>query len=802
MTKRVFGAPIKRREDPELLRGDARFTADLSFPGMLHMAVLRSPHGHALIRHIDTDAAARMPGVVRVVTFADLQGKLMPLPCIWIPGGVESHFPSHPFGFPGAGTVLAKDRVRFIGDPVAVVVAETRDQAFDAVKAIEVDYEPLPVVVSAEEAVKDGAPQLHEEVPHNLNAYWTCGNSEAADHAIAQSEVVIHQTIYNQRTINNPIEPRAAVGMFDAATGDYTLYASTQSPHNHRLLLSFLVLGIPFNKLRIVAPNIGGSFGTKGYLYPDMALTLYLSKELGRPVKWVDTRNGMMRSTVQGRDHMQYATLAGTRDGKITALRCTSYANLGAYPSTIGPGVATAMMGRSITGPYAIKNAFAEVYAAYTNTVPLGAQRGSGRAEATFMMERLIDRYAKEIGLDPLEVRRRNMIAPDEFPYDNGLGWLYDSGNYEAALDRAVQMAGLGDIAERKAAARQRGKRLGVGMASFVAISGVGPSPRMGKEGMLGGTWESANVKVHPSGEVTVIVGSKPHGQSHETVFAQIASEELGVDVSRIQVLHSDTLRAPYGQGSYGSRSLSVCGPAVQSASRKVKNKMIKAAAHMLEAAEEDIILEEGKFSVRGAPGKSKTFGDMALGVWYGWELPSGMEPNLDETTFFDPPDFNYPFGSHIAIVEIDETTGKVDLVRFVAVNDMGNVANSMVMDGQIHGGIAHGVGQALYERAIYDDQGHLLSDSFMDYTLPRPSHLPSFEIDRTVTPTPHNALGAKGGGEVGTVGAAAAVANAVVDALSDLGVKHIDMPLTPEKVWRVMRDAKAAQNAAAASKG
>ncbi|MBV9691938.1 MAG: molybdopterin-dependent oxidoreductase [Ktedonobacteraceae bacterium] len=792
MAQKVFGAPIKGRAEPQMLRGEAQFTADITLPGMLHMAILRSQHGHAHIKNIDTSAALKMPGVVRVITGADLEGKMMPLPCVWIPGGVESHFPPHPYGLPGAGYALAKDKVRYIGDGVAAVVAETRDQAHSALAAIRVDYEPLPVVVDAEEALKEGAPQLHEAVPHNLNADWTCGNKETTDQAIANAEVVVNLSLYNQRTINNPLEPRSAIGSYDPITDEYTLWATTQSPHNHRFLLAYLVLGIPFNKLRVIAPNVGGSFGTKGYIYPDMALVIFLAKELGRPVKWVDTRTGLMQSTVQGRDHKQHGTIAGTKDGKITALRCTSYANLGAYPSTIGPGVATALMGRSISGVYAIENAFCEVYAVFTNIVPLGAQRGSGRAEATFLVERLVDLYAAEIGMDPAEVRYKNMIAPQSFPYDNHLGWVYDSGNYQATLDRALEMVEYSNIKARKAEARQRGKRLGIGIACFVAICGVGPSTRMSKEGMLGGTWESANIRVYPTGEVSMTIGSKSTGQSHETTFAQIVAEELGVDMNMIQFFQSDTQRAPYGQGTYGSRSFSLAGPALQLTAHKIKEKIRKAAAHMFEAAEEDVVYEDGKVFVKDSPQKVKTLQEMALALWYGWNLPPGMEPNLDETSFFDPPDFNYPFGSHIAIVEIDEQTGQVDLVRYVAVNDAGNVGNPLVVDGQIEGSIAHAIGQVLIERAVYDEQGNLLTNNFMTYAIPRATDVPRYELDRTVTPTPHNALGMKGVGEIATVPPAAAISNAVCDALSDLGVKHIDMPITAEKVWRAMRDAQA----------
>jgi aerobic carbon-monoxide dehydrogenase large subunit len=797
MSEKIFGTSIKRREDPELLLGSAKFTADVKLPGMLHMAILRSSHGHAGIKSIDLKAALRQPGVVRAITGADLEGKLMPLACIWIPGGVESHFPHHPMGIPGAGSVLAKDKVRFVGDAVAAVVAETPYQAHDALQAIRVEYEPLPAVVDAEQAIKPGAPQLHDEVPSNLNAYWTCGDKAATDQAIANAEIVVTQNIRNQRMISNPIEPRSAIGQYNRVTEEYTLWASTQNHHNHRLLLALFTLGIPYNKLRVIAPNVGGSFGTKGYIYPDMPLVLFLAKELGRPVKWVDTRNGLMRSTVQGRDHTQYATVAGTKDGKITALRCTSYANLGAYPSTIGPGVATAMMGRSITGVYDIKSAFCEVYAAFTNTVPLGACRGSGRAEATFLIERLVDRFAQEIGMDPAEVRRKNLIAANKFPYDNGLGWTYDSGEYELTLNRALAIIDYNAIEARRAEARQRGKLRGIGIGCFVAVSGVGPSPRMAKEGMLGGTWESANVRVHPTGEVSVTIGAKPHGQSHETTFSQVAAEELGIDISRVQVLHSDTQGAPFGQGTYGSRSFSVCGPAVQMAAKKVKDKVRKTAAYIFKVAEDEVIYDGGKVYVKGALDRTKTLQEIALALWYAWDIPAGMEPNLEATVFFDPPDFNYPFGTHIAEIEVDETTGQVDLVRYVAVTDVGNVANPMVIDGQVHGGIAHGMGQALLESAVYDADGQLLTADFMQYPLPRSTDLPSFELDRTITPTPVNALGAKGAGEIGAIAPTAAITNAVCNALADLGVRHIEMPVTAEKVWRAMRDAKAGKSRA-----
>jgi carbon-monoxide dehydrogenase large subunit len=790
MTNKTLGAPLKAREAPRMLRGEAKYTADITLPGMLYMEILRSEHGHAIIRGIDTTAAQSMPGVVRVVTSDDINDKIMPMPCVWVPGGVESHFPPHPSGLPGAGTVLATGKVRYIGEPVAVVVAETRAQAADAVRAIRVDYEVLPAVVTPEAALADGAPQLHEAVPKNLNARWTCGDEEAANRAIETAEVTVEIELYNQRTINCPIEPRAAVGAYDPQTEEYTLWATTQNPHNHRFLLAALVLGVPFNKVRVIAPESGGSFGTKGYLYPDMPLVLFLAKALGRPVKWVDSRNGLMRSTVQGRDQKQYATLAGTRDGNITGLRATAYANLGAYPSTVGPGVVTAMMGRSITSAYDIPNPFCEVWVAFTNTVVLGAQRGSGRSEAVFLIERLIDLYAAKIGMDPAEVRRRNLIQASQQPFDNRLGWIYDSGDYPAAFERALELAGYADMPERKREARTRGKRLGVGLTCFTALCGVGPSGRTAKEGLIGGAWESANLRVHPTGEATLTIGAASTGQSHETVFAQIVAEEFGVDPDTIEVVHSDTQKAPYGQGTYGSRSWSIGGPAVQLAARDVVAKMRAFAAHGFGVPVDQVTVRDGRFFVEGDPEKSKTFQDLARDVWFGWDYPLGMEPALDITRVYDPPDFNFPYAAAVAVVEVDERTGEVDLVHYAAVHDVGPAGNALVLDGQIEGGVAHGMGQALMEEARYDSTGRLLTDSMDRYAIPKAEDLAGrFTLERTETPTPHSALGGKGAGEIGSIAPAAAITNAVCDALSDLGVRHLDMPLTPEKVWRAMQN-------------
>jgi carbon-monoxide dehydrogenase large subunit len=775
-----------------MLRGEVTYTADITLPGMLHMELLRSTHGHAVIREVDVSAAGGMPGVVRIITAEDIADAMMPMPCVWVPGGVESHFPPHPAGVPGAGFVLATGKVRYIGEPVAAVVAQTRDQAADAARVIRVEYEPLPVVVTAEAALADGAPQLHDAVPNNLNARWVCGDEEGTARAIESAAVTVELELHNQRTIGSPVEPRASIGAYDPQTEEYTLWATTQNPHNHRFLLSALVLGIPFNKLRIIAPAVGGSFGTKGYLYPDMPLVLFLAKQLSRPVKWVDNRNGLMRSTVQGRDQKQYATLAGTRDGRLTGLRCVAYANLGAYPSTIGPGVVTALMGRSITSAYDIRHAFCEVHVAFTNTVVLGAQRGSGRSEAVFLIERLIDLFAAKIGMDPAELRRRNLIRPEQLPFDNRLGWRYDSGDYPAAFQRALDMAGYPDLARHKRQARGRGKLLGVGLTCFVAICGVGPSGRMAKEGLIGGGWESANLRVHPTGECTLTIGGVSTGQSHETVFAQIVAEEFGVDPDTVQVVHSDTRQAPYGQGTYGSRTFAIGGAAAHEAAREVVAKLRAAAAHTFGVADGDVSVRDGRFFVAGDRARSKTFADLARDVWFGWDLPAGMEPAIDVTRVYDPPDFNFPYGAAVAVVEVDDQTGQVELVRYVAVHDVGAVGNPLIVDGQVEGGIVHGIGQALMEEARYDGQGNLLTDNLDRYPLPRAADVPLFELARTQTPTPHSALGAKGAGEIGSIAPAAAITNAVCDALREFGVSHIDMPLTAEKVWRAMQHGSA----------
>ena len=783
-----LGASVKRREDPEFLRGESKFTADVSLPGMTHVAILHSTEAHARIRGIDTSAASAMPGVIRIFTGADLAGKMMPMVCIWKPADVESHFPPHPYGLPGAQTALATDRVRYFGEWVAAVVAETREQAYDAREKIKVDYEPLPSVTNAEEALKPGAPQLHETVPGNLCATVAYGDKAAVDAAIAKAEVTVKLDNLVPRQLHEPLEPRATIASFDPANQEYTLWTNTQIPHGNRFMICNLVMGIPYNKLRVIVPAIGGSYGSKGYLYQDGPLMLFLAREVGRPVRWVDTREGLSVTTVHSRGQLQHATIAGKKDGTITALSVINYVDLGAYPASNGPGAPLALTGRSVTGAYAIPHPYYEAHLVFANTVSLGPARGAGRMEAILLIERMVDAFAREIGMSPVEVRRKNMVKPNQFPYDNGLGWTYDSGNYETALDRALQMAGYADLETKRQDARKRGKRLGMGVGSYVCVAGVGPSPRMGREGLIGSTWASAVVRVHQTGDVSVVTGSQPHGQGQQTTFSQIINNELGVANERVEVMHSDTHGVPFGQGSYGSRTFSVEGAAIYQAAQVIKAKAVKVGAYMLKAGEPDVVFENGSVSLKSDPAQSKTVQDIASFLWFAWDLPPGVEPGLEATAYFNPSDFNFPFGTHVATVEVDEQTGHVELTNYVAVDDVGVVGNPMVVEGQMHGSIAFGIGPALTEAVKYDEHGRLLTRDFRTYGLPRASQMPRFTLDRTETPTPVNPMGAKGAGDVSNPAVAPAIINAICDALADKGVRHMDIPATPEKVWRAMQ--------------
>ncbi len=778
---KLVGASVKRKEDPRLITGTGQYLDDIKLPGMAHVAILRSPHAHARIRSIDVTAARTLPGVVDVVTGADLVESVNPLPCAMPAGGVENHLATH--------RVLAVDKVRYVGDGVAAVVAEDAYIAHDALEHIAVDYEVLPAVVDQEQAMAEGAPQLHDEAPNNVCMHWTAGDQAGTDAAINSAEVVVRQRFHNQRLIPNPMETRGAIGRYDAGTGETTVWMTSQAPHVAKILLAAFVLGIPEHKVRCIAVEVGGGFGAKIFLYPDMAIVAVLSKRVGRAVKWVETRSENYTSTTHGRDHIQDVELAATRDGTITGLRVRSLANLGAYLSTIAPGVVATLFGRMVSGAYKIPHISSEVYGVYTNTAMVDAYRGAGRPEATYMIERMVDLLAAELGMDPAALRRKNFIPPEAFPYSPpNMGLVpYDTGEYAKTLDAALNKIGYADLRRQQQEARAAGRLMGIGLCTYVEICGVAPSAWIQKEGWGGPLYESAQVRVLATGKVVATTGTSPHGQGHETTFAQIVADQFGIGLEDVEILHGDSAQGPFGLGTYGSRSLAVGGSALVKASQKVREKVTAIGAHMLEVAVEDVEFADGAVSVKGAPGRQKTFGEIAMAAWLGTSLPPGMEGQLEATSVFDPEDCTFPFGTHICVVEVDRETGQPTILRYVAVDDVGPVINPMIVDGQVHGGIAQGIGQALYEAAVYGENGQLLSGSMADYAVPKASDLPIFELDRTVTPTPVNPLGSKGAGETGTIAATPAVVNAVMDALAPLGIKHVDMPLTAQHIWTAM---------------
>jgi aerobic carbon-monoxide dehydrogenase large subunit len=798
----AFGAAIKRKEDPRFVTGTGTYVDDVQLPGMTYAAVLRSPYAHARIRSIDITKAKEMPGVLAVWTGKDLENDLNPLPMAWAADGNSGGAVGGVVNNVNSPRVLAIDDVKWTGEGVAVVIAETREQAEDAREAVEVDWEPLPAVVDTEGATADGAPQLHENAPNNVAFTWAVGDGEGTDAALASADVVVKQRLVNQRLIPNPMETRGSVGKWEPGNDEYTVWMASQTPHIQRLLLAAFVMGVPENKIRVIAPDVGGGFGQKIFNYADMALVAWASKQLGgRPVKFSETRRENYQASTHGRDHITHLEVGATRDGTVTGLRVKTYANMGGRLSTIGPGIPTTLYGRLLSGPYKIPNVFCEVIGTYTNTAFVDAYRGAGRPEATYVLERAMDLVADELGIDPADVRRRNFLSPDQFPYRNPSGLFkswndaeveIDSGNYEPALDKALEISGYADIGKAKAEAEARGKYLGVGLSTYLEICGVAPSKWIGLvgEGWGAAMWESANIRIHLTGKVVLSIGTSSHGQGHETTMAQIVAQELGVPVEDVTVDHSDTFGTPFGYGTYGSRSAAVGGMAAIKAAEKIKAKARILAAHMLEAAPDDVVYEEGKLFVKGSPDKAKTIQEVALAAHVGYDLPDGVEPYLDETAYYDTPNCTWPFGSHVAIVEVDKETGAVDLKRYIAVDDCGVQINPMVVAGQLHGGLAQGIGQALWEGAVYDENGQLLTGSMMDYAVPRASWFPTFEMDQTVTPSPVNPMGVKGVGEAATIGSTPAVVNAVVDALSPLGIRHIDMPLTAQRVWRAMQAA------------
>ena len=782
MSASTFGSGIRRREDPRLITGAATYTDDIVVPGMLHAAMLRSPYAHAKISGIDTSAAADAPGVVAVYTGADLEGELGAAPCAWLLPNADLKIADYP--------CIAKDTVRYVGDIVAVVVAESQYQANDALERIDVDYEPLEAVVDPKASVDDGAPQLHGEIQNNQAFHWTVTGGGDIDEAFKSADVVVKETIIQQRLIPNAMEPRGALASYKKATGELTLWNTTQNPHIVRFLCS-LVCGVPEDRLRVIAPEVGGGFGSKIAVYPGDFITVFCSKKLGVPVKWIESRSENYQATTHGRDHIQEIELAATADGKITGLRATVWAGMGAYLSTAAPGIPTILHGLMLSGVYDIPAIHEDVYGIYTNTTPVEAYRGAGRPEATFMVERLIDLLAAKLGKDPAELRRLNFIPKFDDGHDVVTGLTYDSGDYGGALAKLMDESSYNQLRADQSAAREKGRYIGLGLSTYVEICGLGPSQVAGAIGFQGGLWESAIIRFHPSGKVHVMIGASPHGQGEETTFAQIVARELGVSPDDVKVMHGDTDNTPMGWGTYGSRTTAVGGAALALAARKIRDKAKIIAAHLLEAAVEDMDYDDGKFFVKGAPDSGKTIQDIALMANVAWNMPEGVEAGLEATSFYDPPNFVFPYGAHLAVVEVDPETGQVDLKRYVAVDDCGPQINPMIVEGQVHGGIVQGIGQALWEEGVYDDDGQLLTGTLLDYAIPRADRLPPIEVHSTVTPSPHHPLGVKGIGEAGTIASTAAVYNAVIDALQPFGVESVKMPLTPERVWQGIQDAQ-----------
>jgi carbon-monoxide dehydrogenase large subunit len=780
-----IGVSLRRKEDLRFLTGRGQYVADVMLPNMLMGAFLRSPHAHARIRSIDTAAARAMPGVAAVLTGAELAADgVGGLPCAWPvvgKGGVPCKEPAHP--------ALAQGKVRCVGDAVAFVAAETLEQARAAAETIEVDYEALPAAVGVLDALKPGAPAVFDDIPDNLCGDWELGDRAAVEAAFKKATHVARISLVNNRLVGNPMEPRAAIGDYDPARGKHTLWTTSQFPHIVKLLMGNFVLNIPQHKLRVVSPDVGGGFGVKQFHYAEEAVVTWAAKRLARPVKWVCERSEGFISDAHGRDHVTEAELALDERGRFLALRVQTIANMGAYLSTFGPNIPTNLYAPLLAGVYTTPAIHCEVKLVFTNTLPVDAYRGAGRPEATFVLERLVDVAAIEMGIDKAEIRRRNMI--DAYPYQTPVMMCYDSGDPRGCLDRALTAADWAGFPARKAESAQRGRLRGIGLATYVEACGLAPSRIAIGLGVRGGLFESSTVRVHPTGHVTVLMGTHNHGQGHETTFAQVVSAQLGIPAENVEIVFGDTDKVQFGLGTYGSRSIAVGGSALVSAGRKVIAKGKKIAAHMLEAGEGDIVFEGGVFSVTGTD-RQRSFAEIALSAHFPADFPlETLEPGLEEQSFYDPVNFTFPCGAHIAEVEIEPETGVVKLLSYVAVDDVGTVINPMIVEGQIHGGIVQGIGQALCEDCIYDgESGQLLSGSFMDYCMPRADDVPAMTVQTHVTACTHNPLGVKGCGELGTIGSPATVINAVVDALAHLGVTHVDMPATPNRIWHLLRSA------------
>ncbi len=780
-----IGASSKRREDVRFLTGNGRYTDDINIHGQAYACFLRSEVAHGLLNSVDISAASSMPGVLRVFTGADFEG-VGGLPCGWQVTdrhGEPMKEPGHP--------VLAQGKVRHVGDPIAAVVAETAAQARDAAEAIICDIEELPAVIDMQAAL-DGGPLVHDDIGTNLCYDWGFveENRDAVDAAIRDADHVTTLELVNNRLIPNAMEPRVAIGDYDSSTDESTLYTTSQNPHVIRLLMGAFVLGLPEHKLRVVAPDVGGGFGSKIFHYAEEAFCTLAARKLRRAVKWTASRSESFMTDAHGRDHVTRIELALDKDGNFLAIRTGTLANLGAYLSTFSSSVPTWLHGTLMAGNYRTPLIYVNVKAMFTNTVPVDAYRGAGRPEATFQLERVIDKAARELNMDPLEIRRRNFIGADEFPYSTPVALQYDTGNYQATMDRLEEIADLGGFADRAELSGRNGKLRGLGVNCYIEACGIAPSNLVGQLGARAGLYESATVRVNATGSVTVMTGAHSHGQGHETTFPQVMADMLGIEEGQVHIQHGDTSSTPMGMGTYGSRSIAVGGAAMVRATEKIIAKAKRIAAHLLEASAEDIEFQDGSFTVAGTD-RSVAWGDVCLTAYVPHNYPlDELEPGLEETAFYDPANFTFPAGAYACEVEVDPETGRVEICSFAAADDFGNVINPMVVDGQVHGGIAQGVGQALLENAAYGADGQLLSGSYMDYAMPRADDLPAFVVDHSCqTPCTHNPLGVKGCGEAGAIGSPPAVVNAVIDALARGGhsVDHIDMPVSPSRVWEAM---------------
>ena len=779
MSATGIGAAVRRKEDLRFVTGKGQYTDDVSRPGQTHIYFIRSPHAHARLKGIDTKAAATMPGVVAVATGADFaESKLGGLICGWTvlsKDGSPMKMAPHP--------ALAVGKACHVGDPVAVVIAETLAQAKDAAEKVLIDYEVLPSVVDPAKAAGKGAPQIHDIAPHNTIYNWHLGDHDATAAAFKAAKHVTKLEFVNNRLVPNAMEPRAALAEYDSGNESLTLWNATQNPHVARLVISAFVGMAPENKLRVIAPDVGGGFGSKIFIYPEEVVCLWAARKFNRPVKWTAERSESFISDAHGRDHVTKAEMAFDADNKITGLKVHTIANLGAYMSTFSSAVPTFLYATLLSGQYTIPHIYCEVDAVYTNTVPVDAYRGAGRPEATYVVERLVEAAARELNVEPADLRRKNFVKT--FPYQTSVASLYDAGDYNASLAKALQLHDYKGFGKRKRESEKLGKLRGIGFATYIEACGVAPSALVGQLGAGVGLWESAEVRVNPTGSVELLTGCHQHGQGHETTFAQLVAERLGISIDQVTVVHGDTDKVQFGMGTYGSRSGAVGMSAIVKALDKVEAKAKKIAAHLLEAAEGDIVFKDGKFTVAGTD-KSVAWGELALAAYVAHKFPtSEIEPGLKETAFYDPTNFTFPAGCHICEVEIDTDTGETNVVGWTAVDDFGIVINPMIVEGQVHGGVAQGVGQALLEHTVYNDNGQLVTGSYMDYAMPRADNLPSLKVDMTVTKCPSNPLGIKGCGEAGAIAAPAAVMNAITNAL---GTEKIDMPATPAVVWSALQ--------------